>query len=719
MTPGSIQVGPSTPGAQPQTGSAICPTGDPCVLTGQYGRYRTSTNSNETTLANFNSTTASSFGLAAFYAFTSTPPGTFTYEPVVAQPLYATNVITAGGSKISMLVVATLNDYVYAYDTSDGTQVWYQNLANDCGLGTGTPFDNSHGHSPGGANLDYYGIVATPVIDTVPSSPIAFAVSACTPSWGSAAISWYLNALDIQNGKVFATQLLTDASFNGPYQVARPSLLLSHPTSTTSDLYIAFGTGVGELQAAGSCGSNCAYTGVLFGYSVAYHSTMPYVTFSALGPSPFYTTCATNPNPATACATNGLFPSVNTSFSYGASDAPTGPNCVTSGSGVCDGGDNWFNGGGIWMSSKGPASTASASVYLASGNGAFACTTTATSCTAASGANGVSYWGESAMKFPSATASNPMKPVDFFAPYPQRYTTNKTGGDPFPATYQTEELSRMDLDFGSSGVVIIPHTTAFAMNADKSGYLYVMPAEANSLGLFQGGDSGLTGGTVTTQLPFQISRYPYGTNQGACPINTDSPDWTYTTTSCDEVHELAFWADNDLLFVWPVNESVEVFQGSYSSTSYSFGTGPAFDPCLTAGNCTGEAPLFPRSQPNSEGGVMALAVDGSDAGTLWGRVPRQNAATPPSYVWGWLYAYSIATDGTLTHIWDSGTGHNCSSPPATGWFTTSFTEPTLANGAAYVPSLCAVTDGNQYQYCGAVPTGAVASGILVFGTCGS
>jgi len=686
------------------------------VLTGQYSRSRTSSNPNETTLANFDSTTAASFGLAAFYAFTSTPPGTFDYEPVVAQPLYATNVTTSGGPK-SVLVVGSLNDYVYAYDTSSGAQLWYQNLAyNDCGGVDGAPFENDHGHSPGGANLDYYGIVATPVIDVVPADPVVFVVSACTTSWGSAAIEWYLDAISVQNGVVWASMRINDTSFNGPFELARPSLLLSHPTSTTSDLYIAFGTGGGELQAATSCGSNCAYTGVLFGYSISYHTSAPHVTLSALNSSPFYATCATNP---TACATSGLFPSVNTSFSYGG-DPPTGPNCVTSDSGVCDGGDNWFNGAGIWMSSKGPASTAAATVYVASGNGAFACATTATSCTAASGTNGVNYWGESAMKFPSATASNPMTPVDFFAPYVQRYTTNKSPGDSNPALYQTEELSRMDLDFGSSGVVIIPHTTTFAMDADKSGYLYVMPAEANSLGLFQSGDSGLTGGTVTTKPPFQISRYPRGTNQGACPINTDSPDWTYTTTSCDEVHELAFWPANDLLFVWPINESVEVFQGSYSSTSYSFGTTPAFDPCLTAGNCTGTAPLFPRSQPNSEGGAMALAVDSAGAGTLWGLIPRQNTATPtPSYVWGWLYAYTIATDGTLTHIWDSGTGHNCSSPPATGWFTTSFTEPTLANGAAYVPSVCAVTDGNQYQYCGAVPSGAVASGILVFGTCGS
>lgn len=56
MTNGSIPVGPAAQGAQRLVGSGICPTGDPCVLTGQYDRYRTSTNQNETTLAAFDST---------------------------------------------------------------------------------------------------------------------------------------------------------------------------------------------------------------------------------------------------------------------------------------------------------------------------------------------------------------------------------------------------------------------------------------------------------------------------------------------------------------------------------------------------------------------------------------------------------------------------------------------------------------------------------------
>jgi len=46
-------------------------------------------------LANFSD--ASNFGVANFYQLTSTPPSGFSYEPVVAQPLYATDVPQVGG----------------------------------------------------------------------------------------------------------------------------------------------------------------------------------------------------------------------------------------------------------------------------------------------------------------------------------------------------------------------------------------------------------------------------------------------------------------------------------------------------------------------------------------------------------------------------------------------------------------------------------------------
>jgi hypothetical protein len=123
VTPGSLPVGSGILGPLPPSGSTPCLTGttaDPCVLTGQYNRYRTSTNTNEPSLAGFNNST---FGMAYFYKLTSTPPNAFPYEPVIAQPLYITHVPFNGGTP-NMLIVASLNDYVYAFDTSTGNQLW-------------------------------------------------------------------------------------------------------------------------------------------------------------------------------------------------------------------------------------------------------------------------------------------------------------------------------------------------------------------------------------------------------------------------------------------------------------------------------------------------------------------------------------------------------------------------------------------------------------------
>jgi outer membrane protein assembly factor BamB len=183
----SIHHGNAAPGAPPPANAGgVCNPGDPCVLTGQYSRYRTSANPYETTLAGL--ADASSFGLTNFYPFPShtlpprpTPPGgNYTFEPAVAQPLYITR-LPVGGVNKNVPLAASLDDYPYAFDTSDGTPLWSANLANDCGS-TGVPFDNNYSHSPGGTNLVYYGVVATPVIDIYSGTapvPTAFVVSAC------------------------------------------------------------------------------------------------------------------------------------------------------------------------------------------------------------------------------------------------------------------------------------------------------------------------------------------------------------------------------------------------------------------------------------------------------------------------------------------------------------------------------------------------------------
>lgn len=162
-----------------------------------------------------------------------------------------------------------------------------------------------------------------------------------------------------------------------------------------------------------------------------------------------------------------------------------------------------------------------------------------------------------------------------------------------------------------------------------------------------------------------------------------------------------------------------------SQTKYQFGS--RIDPCNGAANCTN----FPAADSSSAGGAMAIAIDSTKTNTttcqtlpcieLWSIVPQANNV-------GSLYAYNVNSTPGLTHVWDSPTATACPTNPATSWFATAFTEPTLADnkqtkntvtttyGAVYVPTLCAVTDGTSHSSCGTAGTAAV-SGVLVFTHC--
>jgi hypothetical protein len=708
-----------TPGLPPPSGGVVCSTGpptiDPCVLTGQNNRYRTSVNVHEPTLAGMSS--GSNFGMTQLYQVNSTPPGTFAYEPVVAQPLYVTNVPQSGEGNKNLLVVASLNDFLYAFDTSSTgetvTPLWSVNLAGPysstiqhCQT-TGAPFHNNHTRLPGAVvNLEYYGAVATPVIDTGNTPPaVVYVVSACTATWGGTSVKWFLDAIDLGSGTDLAsTQIGTGTSFLSSNQLSRASLLITHPSSGGTYLYVAFGEGVSELAAAAN--SQWQYSDVIFNYPVTYSSGS--VSF---GTPVFWSTSG---------ATTSAFPSVYTSFNT--SGAPQGPPCTSSA--LCDHGDNWaVNQGGIWMSGKGPSADSSANVYAGAGNGPFGCYADGTSqCTNASN---VYYWGESAFKFTSPTAT---APSDFFAPYVQRYSQSANDSnylDTSPAAYQTEELSRVDQDFGLSGIVLLPFNNGatYATTSDKSGFVYVMPAGSNSLGQFKTSDAGLTGGTISTQIPFQGSRNGPNNSTSVCPVN-DPTTGQFSNTACDEIHELAWNYGN--MYIWPAGETVEVFLGAFSNSNntYSFPTTPTYDPCNTSGNCGTGAVPFPTANAASPGGAMAIATNGSTAlGTLWAIVPQANSAGATGN--GTLYAYTMNSGSSLTELWASPAGapnaHSCYTtsppPPASRWFAPSFTEPTLAAGTVYVPTYCSVTSSTAYIACGSVPSTGVASGVLAFSTC--
>jgi hypothetical protein len=311
----------AAPGVPPagNSGNTCQPVGGlaaPCVLTGQYSRYRTSANTTETTLADFTgSSQASPFGLANFYQFpantlpkvTQNGPGRYNFEPVVAQPLYITDV-PINSVSTNILLAASLDDWVYAFNTATGVAAWPPiNLAyNDCGGSAGSPFDNYFMHNPGSTNVVYYGVVATPVIDiysnTAQFGPTAFVVSACVTLSTSNQVQWNLDAINLETGSRIGHAVIQATGFNPSYQLSRASLLLTHPTTSTTDVYVAFGTGAGELSADAPCPSgfpSCTYSGWLILYSITYNSSSS-VTFSS--PTAFATSGQTNtsvfPSPA-------------------------------------------------------------------------------------------------------------------------------------------------------------------------------------------------------------------------------------------------------------------------------------------------------------------------------------------------------------------------------------------------------------------------------------
>jgi hypothetical protein len=355
------------------------------------------------------------------------------------------------------------------------------------------------------------------------------------------------------------------------------------------------------------------------------------------------------------------------------------------------------------------ASDPAGHVYVAVGNGPFACSYTGAVPTECTNPAKVVDWGESLMEFAPPTGATVGTPINFFTPYAYSYPVS----DPNPAPYEFEELNRLDLDMGTSGVVLYRQAVTggnltFAIESNKIGDLYVLPTNGRGLGQFQPGDAGLAAGSVTTQPGFQASRRPNSSDLTTiCPQPEGTGQIAY---NCDTITEIASWSN--YLFVWPKSETVRAYQGTLTQTgeeSYNltFNTTPAFDPCPSPDlGCGGyPAAAYP-------GGMMAIAANGTTDATLWVIAPPANET--PGTRPGVLYAYSISTSPSLelAPAWSSTRAYpsSCAAPPAPlpleGWQIQQFTEPTVANGKVYVGVLQATTS-----------TGSVIAGVLVFGNC--
>jgi len=283
------------------------------VVTYQYDNSRTGQNTNETTL------THSNVNMNQFGKLFSLPVD----GQVYAQPLYVPGVAISGKGTHNVLIVATENDSVYAFDADlSASPLWQVSLVDTAhGGNAGCPPQQvcetalNTSTTIGCSDLQpSIGITSTPVIDSSSGTIYVEAKSVAGPNYFHR-----LHALDIATGnekspgpvQIKATvngtgdgstpppnsQLVFDSNNMALHQLNRPGLLLMNGT-----IFLGF---------ASHCDS-FPYHGWLFAYDAA--------TFTQKG------VFVTTPN-------GGL--------------------------------------GGFWMSGAGPAGDANGNIYAATGNGTF------------------------------------------------------------------------------------------------------------------------------------------------------------------------------------------------------------------------------------------------------------------------------------------------------------------------------------------------------------
>jgi len=161
---------------------------------------------------------------------------------VYAQPLYAPG-ITVGGAKHNLVIVATENDSVYAYDADSGARIWKRSfIAPSAGI-TAVSINSVGGC---GQITPTIGISSTPVID--PTTNTLYLDAKVQITKGSATTYEHqVHALALSTGAdkiapivVAASVRLSDGTtqaFDAQWQQNRPGLLFAN-----GDIYVGFGS---------------------------------------------------------------------------------------------------------------------------------------------------------------------------------------------------------------------------------------------------------------------------------------------------------------------------------------------------------------------------------------------------------------------------------------------------------------------------------------------
>jgi len=481
--------------------TCACPptTTPPNVTTAQYNIDRTGANTSETCF------TAASWTAPSIQTqFTTVPSGSTSNSPVYGQPLYVYGVSISGGTH-NIVIIVTLDDYVYAYDADSYTPTLYWSVAlinssSSCDCG-GTSSGQTI-PSPA-TSVPRAGILPTPVINTGASPRTVTLVGGCQIT-STLADQWYLHSLNLATGADLITPVQISASVSaadnpagfsgsgssetlpfGPnFQLQRPALLQVATGGSSSEIYVGFGVAsVGELVTSNF------YHGWLIGFA--------------------------------AGSTSANFEFASTPI--GASGNSSSPACTnSSGTVQTDPHNLCGRGGGIWQSGKGftvyTTSSGTKRVFACTGNGGFQ-----------SSLN----WGSSCLAFATTATGGP--PTDSFTPY------------------SATTLNYYDQDMGTSGTLLFTDPssgTTYMVTFDKTGEGYVLnPA---NLGGYNSGDTGAVGEFAGST-----------TNGGTCDGGGGSShcDWV--------AHQVYWSdGTNNYLFLWPWAEDIDWCYWSSSSTNF-------------------------------------------------------------------------------------------------------------------------------------------------------
>jgi hypothetical protein len=597
-------------------------------------------------------------------------------DDIYAQPLVVSNVILGSsqyildpnreGKPVTLLLVATVNNTLYAFDAdaSNPVTLWWRNDLNGNGRAvqtTDVAKFNSHcfildlfGGIFSGPYKDFknkIGTVGTPVVK-LRDNLIFFVTKTCQKINGKNSLQDVLHAVNILNGtEQGSVTLLTDKPVLGSSQPVssqlqnqRAALALS-PLPDQKYLYVAWG-GYKDV-------------GAYHGYLMACDADPKSPTF--LRPKGLF--CSTAVNPSTPKNQHG----------------------------------------GIWQAAQGPVvDEKTGNLYFMTGNDDEPAKT------------GLDQLGDSFVKL-APIPSNP--PLDYFTPF-NKYLLDGQHG--LPAAV---DAGPNDLDLGSAGPILIPGRkpgSNFLLGGGKESKIYLL--DPNNLGKFDKQDDHvLQKFFVNPQWAGELppSDFISGNYEDAKThhIHGSPVYWSFENPFSRKIETLVYvWPENDILKAYQFNSNgPPYFNKAYGVKTFmdeavpnvkdaeSFGrkvvqkNTVVYDLCNPT--ATGDTTVAYYS--GMSGGFMSISADSDkpDSGILW--VSHSKADDNHDVVGGILVAFKAAPETTpkgkiLRKLWDSDmdpTGKDKVETHA------KFCAPTVANGRVYL-----ATFSNRLNVYGLKPT---------------